>query len=210
MPGKNSIKEYEAGAYYHIYNRGVEKRPIFLDEADYKTFLSYLKLYLSNPDLQGLTLKVSPSHKVKNYNGEIELLCYCLMPNHFHFLVKQSKYDAINRFIKSLLVKYSMYFNKKYNRVGKLFQGVYKAVKVGNQEQLLYLTRYIHLNPKKDNIVNHSYSSLDNYIGKFEQEWVKPGEILEYFSNTNKNLTYMAFLDLEDGLDLQGLTLKEE
>src|SRR3990167_3190444 len=98
MPPKNSIKEYESGAYYHIYNRGVEKRPIFLDGQDYKVFLSYLKLYLSDPDLQGRTLKISPSRLVKNYSDQIDLLCYCLMPNHFHLLIKQRLTFSIKEF----------------------------------------------------------------------------------------------------------------
>ena len=96
MPSKNVIKEYESGASYHIYNRGVDKGLIFREDKDYKTFLSYLKLYLS---LQGLSLKEFPSRKLKNYFGEIELLCYCLMPNHFHLLIKQASDHGIDHFL---------------------------------------------------------------------------------------------------------------
>ena len=91
MPAKNSLKNYSPEAYYHVYNRGVAKQPIFLDEQDFKTFLSYLKFYLTTPNLQGLSLKVAPSRKLKNYTDQIKSLAYCLMPNHFHFFIFQKK-----------------------------------------------------------------------------------------------------------------------
>ena len=92
MPQKNSRKEYGAGGYYHIYNRGVERRNIFLDEQDYKVFLGYMKIYLEKNDLQGQALQeqVPPSKMLKNFADQVDLLAYCLMPNHFHFLVRQS------------------------------------------------------------------------------------------------------------------------
>lgn len=147
MPAKNVIKEYKENTYYHLYNRGVAKNDIFSDDQDYKIFLSYLKLYLSpkNPELSDF--KTSPSRILKNYSSQIDLLCFCLMPNHFHLLVFQKDLSTINFFTKSLLTKYSMYFNKKHHRIGSLFQGPYKAVEVTNENQLIYLSKYIHLNP---------------------------------------------------------------
>lgn len=194
MPAKNSIKEYEAGAYYHIYNRGVEKRLIFIDDQDYKTFLCYLKLYLTDPKLQGPTLKSYPSRSLKNYAGDIELYCYCLMSNHFHLLIKQNSSYGIKEFMQSLCTKYSIYFNKKLDRVGGLFQGKYKAVKVRASEQLVYLSKYIHLNPREP--VDYPYSSLSNYLRDINQVWVRSNEILSYFSKTNPNLSYRDFINL--------------
>ncbi len=127
MPQKNSRKEYGIGGYYHIYNRGVEKRKIFLDDQDYKVFLSYMKFYLEAVDLQGQALqeaKISPSKIQKNYHNQIDLLAYCLMPNHFHFFISQSTERAIAEFMQSLILKYVLYFNKKYKRVGSLFQSI--------------------------------------------------------------------------------------
>src|SRR3989344_8792379 len=150
MPQKNSRKEYGVGGYYHIYNRGVEKRKIFLDEQDYKVFLSYMKFYLEKDDLQGEALqetKVSPSKIPKNYHGKINLLAYCLMPNHFPFFVSQSTDRAIAEFMQSLVLKYVMYFNKKYKRVGGLFQSRYKTVLINNENQFIYISKYIHRNP---------------------------------------------------------------
>lgn len=102
---------------------------------------------------QGQALKdvegkiISPSRAPKNYHGQIELLAYCLMPNHFHFLVKQTTDRAIAEFMQSLILKYVMYFNKKYKRVGSLFQGRYKTVLINDERQFVYITKYIHRNP---------------------------------------------------------------
>ena len=160
MPAKNSIKTYTENGYYHLYNRGVEKRTIFQGEQDYAVFLSYLKTYLMPKNEDDLRQKLADptiSYKEKeniikllrlnNFADEITLIAYCLMPNHFHFLVKQNSANGIDRFMNSLGTRYTMYFNRKYKRVGSLYQDVYKAVMVGSDEQLLHLTRYIHRNP---------------------------------------------------------------
>ncbi len=199
MPAKNSIKIYAENAIYHVYNRGVEKRIIFQDDQDYKVFLSYLKEYLSPPlkiedlikksfDLKGRTFK-GIARQPNNYSNQIELLAYCLMPNHFHLMIKQNENkNSINEFVQSLLVRYSMYFNKRYNRVGSLFQGKYKAVMVLDELYLLHLSRYIHLNPSEytTDLVN-SYSSYGEYLGIRNTDWVKPRPILLYFENEKAN-----------------------
>jgi len=212
MPQKNSRKEYGAGGYYHIFNRGVEKRNIFLDEQDYKVFLGYMKFYLEMPSLQGQALQaVSPSKILKNYHDQIELLAYCLMPNHFHFLIKQSTDRGIAEFMQSLVLKYVMYFNKKYKRVGSLFQSRYKTVLVENEDQFVYITKYIHRNPidilpagpGPAGLVGYEYSSYGNYLGLFRQGWVKTEEILSNFSKINRRNTYQSFV--EDSRDTEDI-----
>jgi len=208
MPTKHSVKQYETNAYYHLFNRGTRKQKIYLDDQDYSVFLSYLKNYLSPPPPANITI---PPPRVKNYNLEIKLLSYCLMPNHFHLLIKQSTRRGIAKFIQSLSTRYSVYFNKKYQLSGSLFQGTYRAVKITSEEQLLHLTRYIHQNPKEltKNIEDYPYSSLKNYLGQIKQAWVKPNEILSYFSQTIPNLTYRSFvkeLELDNNL-INKLTL---
>jgi len=209
MPQKNSRKEYDAGGYYHLYNRGVEKREIFLDEQDYSVFIGYMKSYLDIPPLQGLALKdkksksIPPSRIPKNYSNEISLLAYCLMPNHFHFLVKQSSDRGIAEFMQSLVLKYVMYFNKKYKRVGGLFQGRYKSVRIYNEDQFTYITKYIHRNPIDlsptrpglEGLAKYRYSSYGNYLGLFKQNWVKTDDVLSYFSKTNLKNSYQAFVE---------------
>src|SRR3989344_98334 len=115
MPSKNIIKTYINDSYYHLYNRGVEKRVIFLDDQDYKTFLSYLKFYLTSP-LRGETPKYFASQTLNNHADQIKIIAYCLMPNHFHLFVKQKDKRAISYFMRSLLTRYGMYFNKRYKR----------------------------------------------------------------------------------------------
>jgi len=205
MPSKNALKEYEPGGYYHLYNRGVNKRLIFKDAKDYSTFLSYLQFYLSPPppDLQGLSLKVSPSRKPHNYHQEIELLSYCLMPNHFHLMLKQNSEYGISHFMSSVITKYVRYFNTRYKRIGPLFQGRYKAVGVTDEYQFTYLTKYIHRNPLsiptfKDSpcrLSNYKYSSYGNYLHLFQQNWVSTSDILSYFSKTNHHLSYQNFVE---------------
>ncbi|HCQ31145.1 TPA: hypothetical protein DIU27_02025 [Candidatus Collierbacteria bacterium] len=214
MPAKNVIKEYEAGGYYHIYNRGVDKRTIFEDYKDYKTFLSYLQLYLDPPlqnqsefDLRGLSpqVKVSPSKVLKNYWGDIRLLAYCLMPNHFHLMIQQKSEKGIDNFMRSLSTKYVRYFNTRYKRIGPLFQGIYKAVKISDEYQFVYLSKYIHRNPLglltcEDNprrLSEYKFSSYGNYLHLFSQTWINTSEILELFSIWNKSSSYSSFV--EDG-----------
>ncbi len=102
--------------------------------------------------------------------------------------------------MRSLATKYVRYFNTTYDRVGPLFQGVYKAVKVFDEEQLIYLTKYIHRNPidllpTRRVLVGYKYSSYGNYLGLFNQNWVKPRVILEAFSSSNKLLSYKSFVE---------------
>lgn len=218
MPAKNSNKQYLENGYYHIYNRGVEKRPIFLDKEDYGVFLSYLKQYLLPKDKKSLleklsNPKISAREKDKilkllslnNFAGEISLLAYSLMPNHFHFFIKQKSAGAIDSFMNSFATRYTMFFNKKYKRVGPLYQGVYKAVLINSNEQLLYLSKYIHKQAlvfKGDALELKQPSSYLDYIGKRKTEWVKPDEILAFFSKNNPFLSYEAFIKEEESEDL--------
>lgn len=204
MPSKNIIKEYVGEACYHVYNRGVAKQDIFLDKQDYKTFLSYLKIYLSKKDdLQ----KIAPTRQLKNFFEELTLLAYCLMSNHFHMLVWQKNPMTMANFMRSIATKYSRYFNKKYNRVGPVFQSRYKAVLVTGENQFIYLSKYIHRNPlptrlTRTDLVGYKYSSYQNYLGLINQTWVDDSEILSYFSKLNPNESYKKFVEEIDERDL--------
>ena len=204
MPAKNSRKTYAANGYYHLYNRGVEKRTIFQDQQDYGVFLSYLKEYLLPKDEAELHKKLSDPDssyqdrdkvlkqlRLNNFNQEITLLAYCLMPNHFHFFLKQKSMGAIDKFMNSLGTRYTMYFNRKYKRVGSLYQGVYKAVPITNEAQFVYLSKYIH---KQGLALQAQASSYEEYMGKRNTTWVHPEEVLEYFSKTNSLLSYENFV----------------
>lgn len=189
MPAKNSVKFYIENGYYHIYNRGVEKRHIFLDTQDYQVFVHYLQKYLDP------LLGSDP----KSLSKEVDLLAFCLMPNHFHLLVKQSSLDGITKLVRVVTTCYVMYFNKKYSRVGTLFQGKYKAALIYNDIYLLHLTRYIHLNPGSDP-KSYTFSSYLCYLGESQFSWIKPEEILNYFKTARKlnlkdYLSYQSFVE---------------
>lgn len=221
MAARNSVKIYAPQGIYHIYNRGVEKREMFVEPADCEVFLSYLKTYLLPKDEKALVQTLSSLEttlpekekaarllRLKNFSEEIDLLAYALMPNHFHFLIRQEKETAIDRFMNAFGTRYSMYFNKKYKRVGPLFQGVYKACLVSSDEQLLHLSRYIHLNPfMKLGLPFSSWQeipwpfSFPEYLGKRQTQWVKPTLVLDYFRKANPQLDYLSFVSGEQDLN---------
>lgn len=211
MPAKNSSKEYLKNGYYHPYNRGVEKRNIFLDRQDYNVYLSYLNNYLSAKNDEELFKIIqnpdsSPPEKDKarkllhlnNFSDDLLLLAYGLMQNHFHLLVKQLETHIIDSFMNSIGTRYTMYFNRKYKRVGSLYQGVYKAVIVNSDEQLLQLSRYIH----DQTIKKRQPSSYPEYLLQRKTEWVHTEEILPFFSKQNPSLSYQSFVQQNEGNEL--------
>lgn len=166
--------------FYHIMNRGVEKRITFLDRRDYQRFLEILNYYrIQNPIRFSFRKRDNIFKKeVKDKSLLVEIACFCLMPNHFHLLVKQLEEGGITTFISKLSNSYTKYFNTRHKRVGPLFQGSFKAVRIENNEQLMHVSRYIHLNPLIDYLVKdlrtYSYSSylefLDQKIGFCQKE----------------------------------------
>jgi len=212
MPSRNVRKQYLENGFYHVYNRGVEKRTIFLDDQDFRVFLHLLKTYLSpQPDT---TQKQHPLTVLTGFNPvrlrlfqtlphEVDLLTFCLMPNHFHLLAMQKTLDGITKLLRRVSTTYSMYFNRRYKRVGHLFQGVFKAVLIQEDSYLLHLSRYIHLNPAEltgSNPVNYPYSSYSYYLGMKTASWVKPQFILEYFKSARKSTlkdinSYQSFVE---------------
>lgn len=157
------------GQYYHIYNRGVEKRRIFGSKNDYHRFLKTLQYYqLDNPKPR--FSRFSHLSKIDQLNKIVEIVSYCLMPNHFHVLIKQIEDNGISIFVSKLINSYTKYFNTKYNRVGPLFQGQFKAILIENDEQLIHLSRYIHLNP----LVAHLVKGLEEYKWSSYNEFLYP------------------------------------
>lgn len=191
MPARNAVKIYLQDNYYHLYNRGVAKSKIFLDEEDYRVFLHYLKKYLDP----------ASGH---SFAGEVKLIAYCLMPNHFHLFVHQLSKAGIIKFMRSLSTSYAMYFNKKYERSGTLFQGIYKATIIENEPYFLHLSRYIHLNPISLGKAwkEYPYSSYKIYLGQIKNSWVDPSPVLEFFKTARKEnkspskyFSYQSFIE---------------
>ena len=203
MPHKNTVKHFVENGIYHAYNRGVEKRKIFLDDQDYRVFLHLLKYYLSptnaqadHPIVKTGNLNLLRPRPLKNLENEVELIAYCLLPNHFHLLLKQSSIDGMTKLLRRVATTYSLYFNRRYKRVGYLFQGNYKAVLIDNDPVLLHISRYIHLNPQeltrltRLDLVSYPYSSYPYFLGLKTAGWLKPKLVLSLL-----NTSYQEFVE---------------
>jgi len=165
---------------YHIVNRGIASQPIFRNARDYKRFIETF-LYYQN---KKVPLKFSTFTKLsgkekndvlqklkKERNFLVEIIAFCLMPNHIHFLIRQSEDNGISEFMRNTMNSYCRYFNLKSERFGPLFQGRFKAIRIETPEQLLHVSRYIHLNPFSglvvktlDQLISYPYSSLIEYL----------------------------------------------
>ena len=174
-------KHYAKGYYYHVYSRGNQRRDIFKDDSDYSRF----------------------TEKIEEYRKKypVEIHCYCLMPNHFHFLLYQPTKLPITKFIQALLVSHVRYFQTKYDLVGHLFQQRFRAKIIQTDEGLLRLSRYIHQNPLaaaknySDSFLNsYQWSSYSTYSGTKKEPFVKTDLILSCFSETNPKSDYESFI----------------
>ena len=139
--------EFQAGCYYHIYNRGHNRQLIFFEGENYIYFLQKLRIYLIE-------------------KGKIDIIAYCLIPNHYHLLI-HLKTPELSPYMQGLSLAYTKAINKRYERVGSLFQGRFQAIHVDHEAYLAYLTRYIHLNPVAAKLVSKAedweFSSYPEY-----------------------------------------------
>lgn len=174
--------------YYHIYNRGNDKQKIFLDSKDYERFLTLL--YLSN-SYNAFKLRRNEGRSLLEHmsldRGEtlVDICAYCIMPNHFHILIKEKIDGGIPIFMRKLATGYSMYFNKRYERTGKLFENTYKAEHADTDNYLKYLFSYIHLNPVK--LVDPAWRK--NGIKDFKDSY--------NFLNSYEYSSYLDYLQIE-------------
>jgi putative transposase len=214
MPRKNTVRIFVEEGLYHVYNRGVEKRIIFMDDQDYSVFLHLLKYYLSpveidiHPLSKYIKFSVIKPKPLSNIEKEVDLIEYCLMPNHFHLILKQHTINGITKLLVRILTTYAMYFNNRYQRIGYLFQGPYRSILIENDAYLLHLSRYIHLNPselKGCPPFDYPYSSYKHFVGIKHSSWLKPNIILDYFNNPkslpflNKCKSYQEFIERYPG-----------
>ncbi|OGC47479.1 MAG: hypothetical protein A3C22_00345 [Candidatus Levybacteria bacterium RIFCSPHIGHO2_02_FULL_37_10] len=194
---------------YHIFNRGVAALPIFLNFKDYFRFLRLVDYCrFSNTPFSFSQLMSLPKEdkgkifaELRKKNAiHVEIITYCLMPNHFHFLLKQITNKGISVFMTNLQNSYVKYFNIKNERAGPLFQSMFKAVRIENDEQLLHVSRYIHLNPstaymvEPENLEDYKWSSLVDYLSeKFDSDssFISPKIILDFFK---KKEDYKKFI----------------
>ncbi|MDD5147276.1 MAG: transposase [Candidatus Daviesbacteria bacterium] len=192
---------FTSGSFYHIYNRGVEKRKIFMDKWDYLRFLETLDFYRKSPvpmKLSDYRRGIIKLKKIENQAELIQIFCYILMPNHFHLLIQQLIDGGISGFMRKIADSYTRYFNTKYERVGSLFQGVFKMKLVETDEYLLQLSKYIHRNSfpldEWEGKV-YPYSSYPYYLSGEPHPFCETSFISSYFSKTNPNLSYQSFVE---------------
>lgn len=192
---------------YHIYNRGVEKRDIFLDDQDRFRFIHNLFEFNNKNQVVNASYRFNPkSMEVEPQYFErqekkprkllVEILTFCLMPNHYHLLLRQKIEKGIICFMQKLGTGYTMYFNQKNERVGPLFQGRFKAIHVNKQEYLDYLFHYIHFNPLDLTIPEWREGKIKNYQKTIESlnsyRW---SGHLDYISTKNfPSVTQREFL----------------
>jgi len=193
MPIRNVVKQDAPDSFQHVYTRGHSRHKIFIDEEDYLTFLNLLQRYLSPEETKTLNRTPYP-----NFYNKVDLLAFCLMPNHIHMLIYQRQPHAMAQFMRSLLTSYVGYFNKKYKRSGSLFESKYKASMIENEPYLQHITRYIHMNPK--HWLTYEWSSLPYYLQQAEVSWVRPKRVLSQFATPAEYLNF-----LEDYVDRKNM-----
>lgn len=210
-------KEFAPGAIVHVYNRGNNKEKIFFDEQDYKAFLFRLGLALGfdEKELQKENLLSLPYSRVRitdaNKNN-FKLHAFCLMPNHFHLLIEQTGDISISKIILKICTSYVMYINKKYKRIGHLFQDKFKAVQIEDDPQLMWTSAYIHMNPVKDKIVNspeeYRWSSYNDYIEERNLPIIKKGLLLGLFGDkTSFKKETLSYFKNEDNMSRPALDM---
>jgi REP element-mobilizing transposase RayT len=186
---------FSIGEFYHVYNRGNDKKKIFNNDKDYLRFLVLLytcnnvgSIHLSNHKGLSKPQNLLKMFSIKREETLVDIGSYCLMPNHIHLLLKEKIEGGISLFLQKLFTAYSMFYNKKYVRTGKLFEGVYKAEHADSDNYLKYLYTYINLNPislidkgwkdriikdkikSKDFLKSYKYSSYFDYVGINREE----------------------------------------
>ncbi|MBI2601393.1 transposase [Candidatus Daviesbacteria bacterium] len=198
MPGRKT--PLVIGEIYHVFNRGINRQPTFITKGDYLRAQVSINFYrfLRPPTSLSKFLKLDNDRQedmwklLQQTKRSVEILSYCLMPNHFHFLLKQIEENGISKFMGNLQNSYTKYFNTKNDRDGSLFLDQFKAVRVETDEQLIHLTRYIHLNPHTGYVIKsleelgkYPWSSFPDFL-KEEGQFVDVNFALSFFGSSEK------------------------
>lgn len=187
--------------YYHIFNRGIERRIFFTNRWEYQRAIELINYYrYENHNVRYSKYLNMPIEQRKEIMKNMEkinkrivdIIAYCLMPNHFHFLIKQIADNGISTFIANFTNSYTKYFNTKHERNGTLLQGPFKAVFVETDEQLMHLSRYIHLNPLFQNIVKEK--DLERYLWSSFNEYLNSNSL---YSICQKEIVLNNFFNIK-------------
>lgn len=193
---------FSTGEFYHLYNRGTDKRVIFLDDADREHFVNLLYICNSEKRFASRDIPIGRTYVYERGETLVDIIAYCVMPNHFHLLICGKEDGGTSLFMQKLLTAYSMYFNKKNERTGALFESKFKAKHADTDEYLKYLFAYIHLNPVKlidknwkeygiqDRIAANEF--LNNYTDSSYLDWKEGQRAETKIINRNAAPEYFA------------------
>ena len=205
---------FAKGEYYHVYNRGTDKRNIFIDQLDLNRFWESI-LNFNQTEPIGSMFEYSFRKANAKVKPLVQFVSYCINPNHFHFLITPIQDKGIEKFMQKLGNGYTKYFNNKYKRSGVLFQGKFKSKHVGSNEYLLHLSAYINSNDKlwKQKQLGHRMSklcksSLYDFIGKVNRISICKTDIILGQFRTKKEYQDFVESSLED-IELRKEMLKE-
>lgn len=184
---------------YHVVNRGIASQPIFFNKKDYERKIATISYYqhASPPLRYSFFIRLPKDRRLEiiekfKKKGDIlvEIIAYCLMPNHLHLLLKQKSNNGISSFMSNISNSYTRYLNVKNKRFGPIYQGKFKAVRIETDEQLLHVQRYIHLNPYSSHVVRdieelekYPYFSLSEYLDKSYLDLCNKELVLGFFKN---------------------------
>lgn len=180
------------GGYYHVYNRGVDKRDVFLEDSDFKKFLNAIICIK----------KRGSAGRTKSQPERVPIVAYCLNPNHFHFVLGHSVKGDISKFMHKLCTSYTKYFNSKYERSGALFEGTFKSSRIDSDAYLCWVTTYVNANAQLHGIVenarNYRWCSYSEYFDHPDRNLCDDSIVRKQFSNaleydamTEKQITIM-------------------
>ncbi len=191
---------------YHTFNQGIDRMPTFTGQKEYERAMDVIRFYQYKVPIRFSIFRALNSEEkskfaakyFRNDNRIVSILSFCLMPNHFHFLLKQLNDNGIPRYLSIFQNSYTKFINTKNNRKGSLFLDQFKAVRIETDEQLIHVSRYIHLNPytayilkSLDDLENYPWSSFKEFING-QKDIVDTEVVLSYFKNTKdyKNFVY--------------------
>lgn len=200
MPGRKA--PLVTDEIYHIYNRGIARQPTFNKKREYQRAIKTLSFYkyysppasLSKYLVKSVEERKDISNRMKKGDILVEILSFCLMPNHFHFLLKQVKDSGISKYVGNFLNSYTRYFNVRNERDGSLFLDQFKATKIETDQQLIHVSRYIHLNPYTSHVISnfddlktYLWSSLREYLNQSSDIVCSTKMIFGLFNNKIQN-----------------------
>ncbi|MBM4402139.1 MAG: transposase [Candidatus Cloacimonetes bacterium] len=210
----SGLRSFDSNFYYHIYNCGVAKQNVFFTNNDYLRFLDTISFYLYKQVIsyshhqrlnEEAMFAYNKLHPKSQESRRVNILSYCPMPNHFHLLAKPIKENAVSQFIADITNSYTRYINTKHERIGSLFQGTYRSKEIRDDESVLQVTRYIHLNPTFSSKTNPrgNLKKPEDYPYSSYKEWLIPNsatlvdkrELSKWLELAGGALAYKEFVE---------------